>query len=423
VSGALSRTKSSSNFHLRFILFSSAAASLALLMKPTPLHRCLLGLTAGLFFAPSLAPLLSQPEPPPLPSLAESRVLIPYDELRRLIAAATPPAPIQPPAVPVPACLTHASYQLQFAQDQPQLLATFTVENLTEQWTAVSLGAGHAGLLDPLPATTRLARIKGDLHVLLETQQKLELTLQLFPGADGSFSLQAPPEAALATLTLSAPPADHVITLTYADGRSSRYERACQIGLGDGEGPLRLALGGTDTSPKPPASINSIIISEAVFSTQIAKDGAQLTSLRMQVEHGSAERLSLHLPVGAELLRCSVAGKPTAIQPTGPLALPLASPTAQTGPSEIELSYFLQGEKLHEAEGELTLSLPRSPHLIRLLDWTVELPEGLELTAHPSIERKPTPAPQPHVLQLTRRLCRDSATEARITYRKPNTLR
>lgn len=394
-------------------------------MKSIPHHRRLLGLTAGLFLISPLAPLHSQPEPPQLPNLAESRVLIPYDELRRLIAAATPPAQVQPPAVPVPACLMQAAYQLQFVQNQPQLIATFTVENLTEQWTSISLGSSHAGLLEPLPASTRLARIKGELHVLLETKQRLELTLQIFPGADGSFSLRPPSEAALATLAFPDPPADQVITLTYADGQSSRYERASQIGFTEGDGPLRLAVVGYDSSPNPPISTNSIIISDAVFSTQIANDGAQLTSLRMQIELGSAEHLTLHLPKGAELLRCTVAGKPSAIQPaaTGLLALPLAAPTAETETGEIELSYFLHGEKLHEAEGELTLSLPRSPHLIRLLDWTVELPQGLELTAHPSIERKPSPAPQPNVLQLTRRLCRDSATEARITYRKPNALR
>lgn len=400
-------------------------------MKPIPLHYCLPRLIAGLSLILPLSLLHSEPGPPPLSSLDDSQVFITYGELRRLITAATPPAPSPPPPqAPVPACLTLAAYQLRFVQDLPQLLATFTVENLTDQWASVSLGACHAGLLEPLPADTRLARIKGDLHLLLENRQRVELALQILPSADGTFSLHPPPEAALATLTLADPPANHVTQLTHTDGRSTRHGGAALIGFGIGESPLRLAVVANDATPTPRATMNSVIITEAAFSTQIARDGAQLTSLRLQVEHGSTELVALQLPEGAELLRCTVAGKPIVNEPSGagPLQLPLAAPTSPTPDlpspgSEVTLSYFLQGQPLHEAEGELTLSLPRTPQLIRQLDWTVELPEGLELTAHGSIEIQPAAAPQRNVLQLTRRLCRDSATEARITYRKPNTLR
>lgn len=391
----------------------AAALSLALALYPAPAH--------------------SQDSPPArVPSLDDSPVLIPYSELRRLLAAAVPSTttPAQPPPAPVPACLTQAAYRLSFVQKQPQLLATFTVENLTDHWASVSLGHCHATHSEPLPPDTRLTRIKGDLHLLLEKSQRVELTLQLVPSADGAFLFAPPLEAALTTLAVAEPPPDQVIQILHTDGRNIRHANATTIGLEATDGPLRLSLVDHQNTEPAAATMNSLIITDAAFQTQVAQDGAQLTSVRLLVEHSSPERLTLQLPTGAELLRCTVGGKPILLEPTGPeaLSLPLAAPIqatppATTGQTEIVLSYFLQGEKLHEAEGELTLSLPRTPQLIRQLEWTVELPEDLELTAHGTIAIQPAAAPQRHVLQLSRRLCRDSATEARITYRKPNTVR
>lgn len=125
------------------------------------------------------------------------------------------------------------------------------------------------------------------------------------------------------------------------------------------------------------------------------------------------------------MLRCAIQGKPVPAKSSAEAGLLFSLPTPANredvaNTTEVSCSYFLQGSALHTAEGELDLTLPRTPLLIRRLDWTVELPEGLELTATGNAEPQATPAPQGHVLQLSRRLCRDSATQARITYRKPN---
>jgi hypothetical protein len=86
----------------------------------------------------------------------------------------------------------------------------------------------------------------------------------------------------------------------------------------------------------------------------------------------------------------------------------------------VTFTYFLRGAALHDAEGEIDLALPRTSLLIRRLDWTIELPEGLQLTASGNLEHQASPAPKSHVLQLSRRLCRDDVTQTRITYRHPN---
>lgn len=394
------------------------------MIKPSSL-RSRTGLVSGILLLAAATPLKSEPEPVWPPSLEDSQVFITYGELRRLTeqAAAAKQTPPPPPGPAVAACLTQAQYRLAFENGAPQLTAQFTAENLTAGWAAVPLGAFDAAALDPLPPEARLARVEGQVTLLLEKPGRTVVTLRMAPAADGSFELNPPAQSALCSLELAAPPADHLLHLRQADGTHSRHEQAGLLRLR--QGPVTLLLARRDETPPAGLAQDAAIIAEAVFQTQIARDGAQLTSVTLRLEHEAATALALTLPAGAEMLRCAVQGRPAPAKSGGQadLLLSLPAPEAaaeKAGLTEVILSYFLQGSALHAAEGELELSLPRTPLLIRRLDWTVELPEGLELTAQGNAELQAAAAPQGHVLQLTRRLCRDNATQARVTYRKPN---
>jgi hypothetical protein len=395
------------------------------MIKPSPL-RCRTGFVTGILMLIATAPLKGELEPVWPPSLEDSQVFITYGELRRLTeqAAAANKAPPPPPGPPVTACLTQVQYKLSFENNTPQLTATFTAENLTNGWASVPLGAFDAAALDAVPPETRLARAEGQVLLMLEKPGRVAFTLRLAPAVDGSFEIHPPVQAALGSLEVETPPAEHLLHLRQADGTQSRHEQPGLIRLP--QSPLRLALSRRDESLAAGLAQDTAIITEAVFQTQIAQDGAQLTTVTLRLEHESATGLALTLPTGAEMLRCAVQGKPSQAQDSTSGGLQLSLPVPERGkeekPSatEVVLSYFLQGSALHAAESELDLSLPRTPLLIRRLEWTVELPEGLELTAQGNVERQAAPAPQRHVIQLSRRLCRDSTTQARITYRKPN---
>lgn len=395
------------------------------MIKPSPL-RCRTGFVTGILILIATAPLKGELEPVWPPSLEDSQVFITYGELRRLTeqAAAANKAPPPPPGPPVAACLTQVQYKLSFENNTPQLTATFTAENLTNGWASVPLGAFEAAALDVVPPETRLARVEGQVLLMLEKPGRVAFTLQLAPAVDGSFEIHPPVQAALGSLEVDTPPAEHLLHLRQADGAASRLEQSGLIRLP--QGPLRLALSRRDEPLAGGLAQDTAIITEAMFQTQIAQDGAQLTTVTLRLEHESASGLALTLPTGAEMLRCAVQGKPSPTQDNAAGGLQLSLPAPESGKeqapgaTEVVFSYFLQGSALHAAEGELDLSLPRTPLLIRRLDWTVELPEGLELSAQGNVELQAAPAPQRHVLQLHRRLCRDNLTQARITYRKPN---
>ena len=393
------------------------------MIKPSSL-RCRTGLAAGILFLATNAPLKGEPEPVWVPTLEDSQVFITYGELRRLTEqAAIATQDEKPPGPPVTACLTQVQYKLAFEKNTPQLAATFTAENLTSGWASVPLGTFDAAALDPVPPDTRLARVDGQVLLVLEKPGRTTFTLRLAPAADGSYELHPPAQSALSSLEMEAPPADHLLHLRLPDGTSTRHEQAGFMSLR--QGPFSLALARRDEPPPAGLAQDTAIITEAVFQTQIAKDGAQLTHVTFRLEHAAPTRFALTLPPGAEVLRCAVQGKPMPANAGAEagLQLSLPAPLIKEGTatiSEVTCSYFLQGTALHAAEGELDLTLPKTALLIRRLDWTVELPEGLELTATGNAEPQATPAPQGHVLQLSRQLCRDSATQARITYRKPN---
>jgi hypothetical protein len=395
------------------------------MLKPSSL-RSRIDLLIGVLILTAIAPLKSEPEPVWVPKLEDSQVFITYGELKRLTdQAAIAQRPSPPPPVPVvPACLTQVRYQLKFEKTTPQLIATFTAENLSSGWASLPLGSFHSAAQDPVQPSTRLARLDDQVLLILEKPGRAELTLSLAPSADGAFEIHLPAQSALNSLEWAAPPPEYAVQLTQADGTSTRHDQASIVSLRPDKSPWRLDIVKRNETPSQGLAHNSAIITEALFQTQMAQDGAQLTSVTVRLEHSTATILPLILPDGAEMLRCAVFGKPVSSQSSSAgIHLTLPAPSNHGDPdnsTEVTFTYFLRGAALHDAEGEIDLALPRSPLLIRRLDWTIELPEGLQLTASGNLEHQASPAPKSHVLQLSRRLCRDDVTQTRITYRHPN---
>lgn len=395
------------------------------MLKPSSL-RSRTDLLIGALVLTAVAHLKSEPEPVWVPKLEDSQVFITYGELKRLTdqAAAAQRVPAPPPGPVVPACLTQVRYQLKFDQTTPQLTAAFTAENLSGGWISIPLGNFLAAALDPVSPSIRLARLDDQVLLILEKPGRAELNLRLAPAASGDFEMHVPPQSALNSLEWDAPPAEYAVQLTLADGTSTRQDQAGIVSLKPGDSPWRIALVKRNETPSQGLAHSSAIITDALFQTQMAQDGAQLTTVSVRMEHSTATNLPLVLPDGAEILRCAVLGKSVSSQSTSAgtqLALPSPSTHGdQANSTEVTFTYFLRGAPLHEAEGEINLALPRTPLLIRRLDWSIELPEGLQLTAAGNLEPQASPAPKSHVLQLSRRLCRDDVTQTRITYRHPN---
>lgn len=395
------------------------------MLKPSSL-RSRIDLLIGVLIFTAIAPLKSESEPVWVPKLEDSQVFITYGELKRLTdqAAIAQKVPAPLPGPVVPACLTQVRYQLKFEKNTPQLIATFTAENLSSGWTSLPLGRFHAAAQDAVSPSTRLARLDDQVLLILEKPGRAELNLSLVPTVDGAFEIHLPIQSALNSLEWDAPPPEYAVQLTQADGTSTRHDQAGVVSLKPDKSPWRLALVKRNETLSQGLAHNSAIVTEALFQTQMAQDGAQLTSVSVRLEHSTATTLPLVLPDGAEILRCAAFGKPISSQTTSAgihLTLPAPSTNGdQTNSTEVTFTYFLRGAALHDAEGEIDLVLPRTPLLIRRLDWTIELPEGLQLTATGNLEPQASPAPNSHVLQLSRRLCRDDVTQTRITYRHPN---
>ncbi len=399
---------------------------MAAMFHPTPPPRRP-GLLAGCLLLLLATAATATPPDPLLPAtLDDSRVVLSYADLRQLIERASAPAKVEtPPGPPLPACLIEARYRLRFEQNQPRLEAAFTVENLTGAWAALPLGeASAATLAEALPEGLRLARPKEQLLLVLEKSGRATCRLQLLPAASGAYEWSVPAEAALAALEIDAPPPTLAVQIAWPDGVITHREQPLLTGLTSAQGLVRLTVVDRETGPPAsPHALDAAIISEASFQSQIARDGAQLTHAILRIEHRAAASLRLQLPAQAELLRGAVAGRPLPAEVTateGALMIPLPAPGADAErTTEVTLTYFVQGAPLHASEGEFDLALPRSPLLMHRMDWSVELPEGLEISAQGNAETQPVAAPRRHALQLTRRLCRDSATQVRLTYRHP----
>ena len=88
--------------------------------------------------------------------------------------------------------------------------------------------------------------------------------------------------------------------------------------------------------------------------------------------------------------------------------------------SKVCFSYTAAKGKLEPVEGQLALELPLTPLFIHEIAWTVEIPDGYEVSAaEGNVElTSGGRSNNPSVAHFTKKLCRNERPQAQIFYRK-----
>lgn len=370
----------------------------------------------------SAASLLAQsPQPITSATLDESEVRITYGELKRLVAATLPkepPPPMAKPPLPVTAALHSALYQLD--PQASTITAEMQVENFDGEWHAVPLAGAATGVLTMEPKDARLV-VTGD-HLCLITDkagaQSVKLTFALAKAGQGTtLHLAASPIASLAVKEL---PEGRVLRLQHGD-TTQTLTSAGLAALPATEADVTFSFEDARKAAQPViASLtDDAIVSTAVYTTQVVRDGSVLTEGAITVRHDQPTKLVLQLPESSKLLQCHVNGDPVraAVGEVNRVEIPLDNPSTDGAESEVKLSFTSVLEPLQPAEGELALALPQTPFFVKQIDWNVQLPAAYDLSFSGNVDPITEKATPPG-LHLRKSLCRDQQPQARITYRK-----
>ncbi len=357
-------------------------------------------------------------------TLDESEVRITYGELKRLVAATLPKEP--PPSVaklppPVPAALLSALYQLD--PQGSSITAEMQVENFDGEWHTVPLAGAGTGVLTVEPKDARL--VVSDDHLSLITDkagaQNVKLTFVLAKAGQGT------------TLHLAAAPIASLEVKELPEGKVLRLQHGATTQVLTSAGLAALpAVGGEVTftledarkaAQSPIASLtDDAIVSTALYTTQVVRDGSALTEGAITVRHDHPAKLILQLPDSSKLLQCHVNGDPVRpiVGEGNRVEIPLDDPATDGAESEVKVSFTAALAPLQLAEGELDLELPQTPLFAKQIDWNVQLPATYDLSFSGNVDpiTDKTNAPGLH---LRKSLCRDQQPQARITYRKRTT--
>ena len=371
-----------------------------------------LPLLLGAVFASS-AFTAETPAPKPA-TLDDSEVRITYAELKKLLAAAQPPAATATASKPpLPAALLSAVWTLDVQKGR--LTAEMSAQSFIEGWQCIPLAGADLGAIEVQPPDTRLV-VQND-HLCLLTEKIGPQTLTLtFPFRSAQTITLAP--SALAELEISALPEKQHLRLQ--SGSSTTFIRESGRHALPASGvEVTLSLE-SDEMPAIAATANDdAILTTATYTTQVVRDGSVLTEGTLLVRHDPPLNITVMLPEAARLLQCHVNGEliRPAVQNGTQIDIPLHDPATDGGESKIELSFTSTLPALQATEGEIELALPRTALFARQIDWQVRLPESFDLAASGNVE--PQPATEAKTgLNLRKSLCRDQQPQARITYRK-----
>lgn len=348
----------------------------------------------------------------PASKLDDSEVRISYAELKRLLAAAQPPAASATASKPpLPAALLSAVWTLDVQKGR--LTAEMSAQSFIEGWQCILLAGADLGAIEVQPPDTRLV-VQND-HLCLLTEKIGPQTLTLtFPFRSAQTITLAP--SALAALEISALPEKQHLRLQGGSSTTVIRESG-RHALPASGGEVTLSLE-SDQTPALAAN-DDAILTTATYTTQVVRDGSVLTEGTLLVRHDPPLNITVMLPETARLLQCHVNGEliRPAVQNGMQIDIPLHDPATDGGESKIELSFTSSLPALQATEGEIEIALPRTALFARQIDWQVRLPEGFDLAASGNVE--PQPATEAKAgLNLRKSLCHDQQPQARITYRK-----
>jgi hypothetical protein len=373
----------------------------------------------------SATSLLAQsPQPITSATLDESEVRITYGELKRLVAATLPkepPPPATKPPLPVNAALLSALYQLD--PQASTVTAEMQVENFDGEWHAVPLAGAALGVLTVEPKGSRLVVTNDHLCLITDKSgaQSVKLTFALAKAGQGTtLHLAASPIASLAVKEL---PEGRVLRLQCGT-TTQTLTSAGLVALPATEADVTFSF--EDARKAAPPVVASLtddaIVSTAVYTTQVVRDGSVLSEGAITVRHDQPAKLILQLPESARLLQCHVNGDPVraTVGDVNRVEIPLDDPATDGAESEVKISFTVVLEPLQAAEGELALALPQTPFFVKQIDWNVQLPAAYDLSFSGNVDPITDKATAPG-LHLRKSLCRDQQPQARITYRKRTT--
>ena len=374
-------------------------------------------LSATSLLAQSLQPITSA-------TLDESEVRITYGKLKRLVAATLPkepPPPVIKPLPPVTAALLSTLYQLD--SQASTVIAEMHVENFDGAWHAVPLAGAASGVLTVEPKDARLVVSDGHLCLITDKSgvQSVNLTFALAKAGQGTtLHLAASPIASLAVKELSE---GRVLRLQYGT-TTQTLTSAGLVALPATEADVTFSFEDARKFVQPAiASLtDDAIVSTAVYTTQVVRDGSVLTEGAITVRHDQPAKLILQLPEASKLLQCHANGDPVraTVGEGNRVEIPLEDPATDGAESEVKLSFTAVLEPLQAAEGELALALPQTPFFVKQIDWNVQLPAVYDLSFSGNVDDITDKATAPG-LHLRKSLCRDQQPQARITYRKRTT--
>ena len=366
--------------------------------------------------------LLAQlPAPVTSVTLDESEVRITYGELKRLVSATLPkeaPSPAVKASPSISAALL--SSLCQFDPQASTITAEMQVENFDGAWHAVPIVGDAAGAIAVEPKDARLVVNDGQLCLITDKAgaQQVKLTFALAKEGQGT------------TLHLAASPIASLAVKQLPDGKALRLQHGSTTQIISSAGLAALPAAGGDVTftledARKAAQVPSTgvtddaIVTTAVYTTQVVRDGSALTEGVITVRHDHPARFVLQLPQPAKLLQCHVNGDP--VRPTlgegNRVEISLDDPATDGAESVVKLSFTAALTSLQLAEGELDLALPQTPLFAKQIDWNVQLPGTYDLSFNGNVDAVTDKTTEPG-LQLRKSLCRDQQPQARITYRK-----
>ncbi len=174
----------------------------------------------------------------------------------------------------------------------------------------------------------------------------------------------------------------------------------------------------------PLVAIAQARIDDAQFQMRVVPDGSFLTDAKMAVRHDRPLALQVELPIGSELVACSINGAEASPIDRGRGVLEFALPAAGGGePSRIAFSYAARAGKLAPVSGQVELTLPRTELFTNAIAWEVQLPGAYELTAFEgNVELAPPSRgvidPSITFVRLRKELCKGEAPRVALFYQK-----
>ena len=322
------------------------------------------------------------------------------------------------PAPPIADAITKATLILTASESTLTGTAEFTVATYAPGWHLVTLLGGAVSIRRAEPADTPLVTHDGQLALLVRDEGRHQVTLEIESLATDSpdWTLDLPAVVS-GTLTLTDPPSDWTVKLSSEAARIAGSSailpaRPCQIDI---------ALANISTTPElPRVKIDTATIPSAEYHTRVVTDGSLFCEARVKIQHSEEARWQFRLPVGSQLLSCSVDGVPTrpVVLESEALEILVPEPTTETNTSStVIITYTARGNAFDPVRGDLRVELPWTPLFVEKIDWHLTLPDGYEASAFEG-NVEVAPESQSGTLRFQKHLARGDSPAVQIFYTK-----